>query len=680
MPMPPTKSDFWPFAGGWDIETPGLTIPPGPLRETENFEADINGGYTRIHGYERFDGRPQPSAQLYFSIPATVTGSPVFGDTITGATSGATAVVLQTGTDRFYVGKVVGSFVAAETLNVGGSPVGTSTDVQSAGGATSIQHDAQLLNLCADLYRADITAVPGSGPVRGVGVLNDIVYAFRDNAGATALDLYKSTAGGWVQVAFEYEISFTAGNGSVDDGDTLTQGANTATVRRVMVESGSLAGGTAAGRLIISAPAPGSFAAGAATTTGGGTLTLSGAQTAITMLPGGRLELITENFGGGIQTKRMYGADGINRAFEFDGTIFAPIRTGMATDAPKFITVHKLHLFLSFDSSVQHSGPATPYVFNVVLGAGEIGAGDTVTGFLPQSGSETSGALLITTRNKAFMLYGNSAADWNFVEIKHKAGAMAYSLQDAGMAVALDDTGVITISATQEFGNFTKNTISDRIQAWISQQKTKIQSSAINREKRQYRLFFSDKYALYITLSNNNLIGMMPELFEHKVNVITSAEFSDGTEQTYFGSDDGFVYRLDVGSSFDGAPISWRFVTHYNHSKSPRLRKRYRSAMLEVTGTAYAAFSVGYKLGYSSTDIDQPVAQDVSSSFAPVFWDSFVWDSFFWDGVTLAPNVVRLDGTAENIALAITGSSDEIMPFTLTGAVLSYTPRRALRF
>ena len=50
-----------------------------------------------------------------------------------------------------------------------------------------------------------------------------------------------------------------------NDGDTLTQGGVTATIRRVVVETGTLVSGVNTGRLIITAPGGGNFAAGAAT-------------------------------------------------------------------------------------------------------------------------------------------------------------------------------------------------------------------------------------------------------------------------------------------------------------------------------------------------------------------------------------------------------------------------------
>ena len=70
------------------------------------------------------------------------------------------------------------------------------------GGSGDPSDDADYTLLAANDLRTSISAVPRLGPIRGVWVFNDVVYAFRDNVGATAGDMYKSTASGWSQVTF----------------------------------------------------------------------------------------------------------------------------------------------------------------------------------------------------------------------------------------------------------------------------------------------------------------------------------------------------------------------------------------------------------------------------------------------------------------------------------------------
>lgn len=76
-------------------------------------------------------------------------------------------------------------------------------------------------------------------------------------------------------------VSFTLGTSAYAAGSTLTQGAASATVRRVILTSGSWSLGTAAGQLIIT-PVAGVFAGGAAL--GGGACVLAGAAVSLDSL------------------------------------------------------------------------------------------------------------------------------------------------------------------------------------------------------------------------------------------------------------------------------------------------------------------------------------------------------------------------------------------------------------
>ena len=147
----------------------------------------------------------------------------------------------------------------------------------------------------------------------------------------------------------------------------------------------------------------------------------------------------------------------------------------------------------------------------------------------------------------------------------------------------------------------------------------------------------------------------------------------------FFGGDDGYVYQMDKGTSFDGDEIEFAMELAYNFFGSPRIDKSYFDATLETAGTGYAAFSFGYSLGYESSDIPQPMPQSAVTSFSASIWDSFTWDAFVWDGRTLFPTVLGMDGAAENVSLGIRGSSDYYSPLKFTAAIVHYAPRIRLR-
>lgn len=681
------KFDYIRFQGGYDTETKPWNAKGGKLRESQNYEMAINSqGYVDIQGYEIFDGQTSPSDASYAILDVTITGTFSVGDAITQLVSGATGVVVALVTSEtpnyLVLARRTGVFNDSDDLQVSAVTEGTSLSTARQSGATTSLLNAQYLNLAADELRGDLTAVPGSGRTLGVYMLDDVIYAFRNNAGGTEADLYKSTTAGWVQVVLGRELSYTsAGTYDLAEGDVITGATSgaTATVTRIMLESGSIIGGDAAGRLIF-ASQTGTFQAENLDV--GGNLdiaTISGDSSAITLLPDGRFEMVRENFGGLAGTKRIYGADTVNRGFEFDGTVFAPINTGMPLDTPSHVVIHKNHLFFSFGGSAQHSGIGTPYIFSPLFGAAELATGDTISGFMSEPGSNAGAALGIYNKNTTHMLYGTSVLDWNLVKFRDELGAFPYSIQQFGQTMFLDDRGLTTFKTVQEYGNFQQSTESRHVQSFINSKRTIVSASCIARDKNQYRLFFSDKTGIYVTTEGKKIVGIMPILFSDSVTCAFSLENNTGVEVMMFGSANGKVYQLDKGTSFDGDPIEAYLKTFFTFFKSIRHLKKYLGITLEATGEGYAEFNFSTELGYNSTDMSQPSTQDKTVPFGSVFWDTFIWDSFVWDGASLAPTSLKLEGSAENISIVIRKNSDYFFPVNLTGAMIRYTHRRQLR-
>lgn len=676
LPAMKHSAEFIPFAGGSDYVTPPALIPAGYVRASVNVEEDINGGYAWISGYERYDGQSSPSSATYSALTFANKGTIVAGDTITGATSGATAVVIDITTTQFIVTKTTGTF-GVENLTAGGASVVGPT----SGGIFTADKSAQYFNLAADVYRATIGAVGAgvcSGSVLGVWYYGGVIYAFR-NRTAGGVGMFKSTVLGWQAVALGYEVAFTNANANVADGDTLTQGAVTAAINRVVVETGTLLSGVNTGRLIISAPSGGNFAAGAATSTGAGAVTLSGIQTAITIPnQNGRFRFINDNFYGRQSTIRMYGVDGANRPFEFDGSTFVPLNPGTGI-YPSLIANHQLHLWFGYLSSVIHSGIGNPYTYSTTLGAGEIAFGENLTGLMPQPGSETTAAIAVFCRNKTYMVYGTSAANWDRRTYNENAGGIAHTVQKVGKTFVFDDRGVTSLEGTLQFGNFVESTVTRRVKTWLAGKRAIVTDSHIARDKQQYRLFFSDGTAAYLKVTAND-VTMMPMSFAHVVKCSVSSEiYGGGDEVAFFGSTDGYVYQMDKGTSFDGAAIERYMTLVFNNSKSYRALKKYRRLTFELEGDGYAVFQSTYSLSYGGIETAQPnlTANDVT--LGSIAWDEFTWDEFTWDGDPLAPVSMSIDGVGQNISIQISATSDYFSRLKFSGVFLEYAPLRYLR-
>lgn len=676
LPQVPIKFDSFPLRGGLDLHTPQLSLRPGYARDALNWECSINGGYTRVPGYERYDGHASPSAAVMGTLRASAVAGIAVGDAVNGQTSGATATVCYIdGTVVAYT-KATGTFVVGENLRKVAVVIGSITEVGVAGLSQTQQATYQLG--AYNIYRADHSAVPGSGSVRGLFMFGGTLYAWRNNAGGTAALLYRASGTGWTAITLPYEVAFTGGSGTQPaEGATITKGAVSAVVRRVVTESGTWGAGTAAGRFIVDAPTGGSFTAGALTA--GATATLAAnlagglVQAQVSFLPGGRFEHHVGNAGLGV---RVYGCDGVNRGWEFDGNYVVPIKTGMASDTPSHVHVHKSHLFFSFNASAQHSSIANPYQWSVVTGAGELLINDTITGFLTLPGDSTTGALGILSDSIITILYGNSAADWKLTSLNATAGCKVRGSQVLNDAYLFDDQGVMSLTAVQSYGNFGTASITQNLRSFVQQRRTLITDSTVNYEKSQYRVFFSDGYGLFCTIVNGKFYGAMPVKFPNVVNVVCNGGSTNGGEVTYFGSTDGFVYRMDVGTSFDGATIDHTLELAFAFQGSDRVRKRYRKAVFEIQGDSYVQFNAGWTLAYGDENV---VSTTLSAAVTPAYWDEFTWDQFVWDGRAIAPSYISLEGSAENIAIRFEGSSALWGTFTVNSVTLHYTPRRIMR-
>lgn len=608
LPRVNTETEFFAFEGGLDLLSPALRMPAGAVIASQNYEPSVEGGYTRVKGYERFDGRLSPSA---------VTSS------------------------------IVG---------------------------TAAQESQDLVTL-ADVRRALVLAPVGSGPIRGVCYYAGALYAFRDNAGGTAVTMWRSSLAGWVAVALNEEVSFTNANLSVNGGDILTQGAVTAAVLRVVVETGSLASGVNTGRLVIASRLGGNYSAVAATSTGGGTLTLGGVQTAIALPAGGRYQFDVYNFFGQNITTRMYGANGVGRPFEFDGTTLVFLNTGATISNPGHIKAHRKYLYVAQGSSVFNSSIGNPYRFVAAEGGSEIAVGDMVTGLAGLPGE----ALGILCRNSSHALTGASPASWSLQSIRSDVGAVAYTAQSMSDTYFLDDRGLTSIRASQEYGNFQDATLSRKIQPVIDKIRNKVVGSYVVRQRGLVVLLMNDGSTLMMGISGGRSSGFLEGLLDFVPSCVFSGEDEIGVERIFVGAANGLVYEMDKGSTFDGGDIESAIKIYYYNSKSPRVRKRYRKIVLEMSAALYASLDFSAEYSYGDAGIGQVRTTTVDMTGAGGSWDAANWDAIYWDSQDISQPEIALDGTGLNIALSFYSKTKLDFGHTLQGALMHYTPRRQQR-
>lgn len=676
--------------GGLDLETPALFKDPGSMLTCVNYEPAIIAGYSRLQGYERFDGQASPTAATYHVLNFDAgADEPNVDDNVLGGTSAATGVIIAvtvtSGTwidndaaGYLVISKLTGTWVDDENIRDSGDSVTHAV----VNGATEEQNEADdtlhntYLAAARELYRDDILVVPGSGDIRGVWMYNGDVYAFRDNAGATACVMYKSSTAGWVAQDLGGSVEFNTGaTAAPAAGDTITQAVTGATgiLIEMVQTSGTFSGSDAVGRFHLKT-ITGTFSGTNNLSWTGGTATAT--STTVNALPvGGRYEFINYNFKGQASSNKMYGCNGVGEAFQWDGTGFAFVYTGVASDTPSHIFAHRRHLFLSYVSSIQHSEIGKPLEWDALEGAGELATGDTVTGFLNIPGE----ALAIFNRNSTYILYGSAASGtdaWNLTTHSFESGAVEWSTQNIGTVPKyLDDRGITSLVTTQQYGDFKASTLSSLVETLVSLKLPSLVSSIRSREKDQYRLFFSDNTGLIMRdMGPRKGESFTTVEYPVEVKVTASVEDTTGVERLFFGSDDGYIYEMDKGDSFDGEDIDYSFRLAFNNLKSPRYKKRFFKVVLDMENTDVPPLSYLPDFSYGSPDIPgaKAIIDETIIAGGGLYDGNDNWGQFYFDGPSTSSGEAYLDGSGLNMSLLIAGSSNFEAPHKIHTATIHY--------
>jgi len=403
-----------------------------------------------------------------------------------------------------------------------------------------------------------------------------------------------------------------------------------------------------------------------------------GATYSQSLAPDGKYEFVSYNFLGDTKTDSMYGVNTVDNGFFFDGTTFVKNYTGKDVDKPEHVIAHVRHLFYSYaDASIQHSSIGEPNKWSVVTGAAELGLGDVVSGF----GVEINDVLSVFTRNDCYMLYGTSSADWQLRRFHAGTGAIPYSLQKMDQTFFLDDRGLTSIFTVQYFGDFQSAVASDKIDPLIQKKKDNTVASLRVRAKNQYRLFFDDKTGVVMTFLNRKNRGIMPFTLKDQIVCCCSSEDSNGFEVLYGGFDDGYVRRIDSGTSFDGSSVPSFIRTAYYNYGNPGNQKRFRQVNLEMNADTSTDLTVApdYDFGGMYSPRSIPISNTYPISVTADDWnvDDVSNDAL---GVTVvASERIKINGLGQNMGLLIKNETTYDKPITLQGAVVDYSPRGVRR-
>lgn len=393
--------------------------------------------------------------------------------------------------------------------------------------------------------------------------------------------------------------------------------------------------------------------------------------------PGATYRFTNYNFYGQDDQETMYIVNGVDKACQWDGTTLTEITTGTGADNPSSVIGFKFHLFLGVESSLVNSAIGNPLDYQAINGAGEIAVGDSITDL-----EVAKGALIIACQDSTQALYGSSTSDFA-LEKMNTSGTVAATLANiGGQVIGLDRSGVMSLSATSNFGNFDYSSLTKKVSKYI-RSFGEASHAAINRTYNQYRIF-NGTDGLYLTFSGEQLEGISRVKFDHNVSCICNGLDSNRNEVSFFGSDDGNVYKMDTGYKFDGASIPSYLVTSFHHFGGPTRQKRFRLVQpdLRVEGAAHKIgisgttdYGAGFITNYLSDDIK---TGDLISTGGGL-WDYSTWEAFTYDSFYHIDAKARVSIIGTNMAILISSDGSADGNHTIYGVTVHHSPRRLKR-
>lgn len=686
MSAPATRVDYTPLTGGLDVISGAMNVAPGLLSECLNFEQVFGKqGYRRIDGYERFDGRAQPHQARYWLLAFDAGGqAPAVGEVVQAGDAGGEVLDVRLDSGAWVSGDaagvlvltlVEGEFAAGAALTVGGVTVATVQSAAQPGSVSEAQH-AYWLTLARESLRADITQPPGSGPVLGVAVYRGDVYAARDADDGLTAAVYKSTPAGWQSIRtgllpggrFRFEVANFSGAATaialfgVDgknrswrwDGSTFTHMPSIYGTQASSTSSVEIGTGNKTFAIVESTRS----------WTAGQELTVHNTANAALRMTG---KVVSYSAGSLVLNVAEIAGSGTHAGWEIGRADFR--------DKPYIVRSHKDHLFLAYPlGQLQSSNLGDPMTYTTT--ASLFGMGDEITGIVP-----LKGALLgVFCLNKISMLKGSSSLDWVMETYSSSAGAKHDTAHEmAGNAIFLDDRGLTSLQATQNFGDFEPSIFSRNVKQMLDVYSARIVGSRVAKTKFQYRLYADDGVRLSATVLTPDAlvrpqdVAFTRQQYAHLPTCTAYGDMNDGSEGLFFGTRDGWVMREDVGTSFDGDAISAVMRLHFNHLKSPANKKRFRKLDVELESPGTALIRFLQQFDYSDGFYPASLTHGALALGGGGQWDASGWDTFLWSMPVMTKAEANIDGVGRNMGLLIWHESATDAPFTLQGLLLQYS-------
>jgi hypothetical protein len=313
-------------------------------------------------------------------------------------------------------------------------------------------------------------------------------------------------------------------------------------------------------------------------------------------------------------TEKVAGVDSVNAPFLYDNTTFRALNEAPSEVlAAEHICWFKNQMFFAKGDILTFTAPFSDDDFSAANGAGSINIGSAITGLIVFREQ-----LIIFSQQRISRLVGNTIADFQLQPITLNIGCIdTDTIQEIGSDIMfLGPDGLRLLTGTDKFGDFSLAVVSKSIQSEMTSFIASSSSfcSVVIREKSQYRLF-----GFSAAVTTQNAVGILgTQTVGNETGEISWAEmrgirafvadsdYFSRLETIVFAQTDGYVYKMESGSSFDGANIIATFSTPFVPMTDPRLRKTFYKLFLYTDPSGSVTTSANLKLDFDDEGVIQP--------------------------------------------------------------------------
>ena len=393
---------------------------------------------------------------------------------------------------------------------------------------------------------------------------------------------------------------------------------------------------------------------------------------------GGKTRFSRYNYTG---SEKIAIVDGINVPALYNGSLFTALNDAPTdVSAAEFVVSFKNQLFFGKNNLLTFTAPFTDTDFTAANGSGTISVGANITGLIVFRQQ-----LVIFTESSIFQLVGNTIGDFQLQPVTIDIGCVDKdTIQEVGGDVMfLGPDGLRLLSATDRIGDFGLGVVSKTIQKEVTDFITANTSftSVVIRNKSQYRILgynnnigqANAQGILGTQMAGQGGEGMAWADIRGIRAFVADSRFFQNSETIVFANDDGYLYQMEEGNSFDGSNVQTTFATPFMPINDPRIRKTFYKMFLYTDPQGSVSFDVSLKLDFDQKDSVQPTKIDFNNTTGQV---AFMGQATFGSTAVYSSKLktlfeTQIIGSAFVVSLQYTSDSVD-PPFSLDAITLEY--------